>query len=767
MKGNFLVVLFFLIVRFGFCQEGAVVHGIISGPDGPLPGATIRMEGTDTGVAADPEGAFSLEIKETGVVNLEIRSTGYVPLKKKFILLPGEKRELNVVLEEHSLGLEEVVVTGNMKPTFIKDSPVKVEVISSRYLNTFMPAAASSVVDAVKLLNGVQEVVACGVCFTNSISINGLPGPYTAVLMDGTPMYGNLASVYGLNGVPNMIIDRLEVIKGPASTLYGSEAMAGVINIITKDPAKQPLLSVDVMGTSLGEMFGNVAMAPKIGKSAGFFGLNYGILNNFEDRNRDGFSDLVNMDRYSFFSKWDIYRESGRKFSVMAKYYYEDRRNGVEEYLRDRNYRKLRGSNALYGESIYTKRAELFGTYEFKGAENLKIDFSMSRHLQDSYYGEDHYKAEQNIGFANLIWDKTLQEHSLLLGITSRLQYYDDNTVATQSRTPDGGEVNKADNQFIPGIFVQDEWKISDQLTLMGGMRLDNYEAHGPIFSPRFNFKVKPGKWTNVRGNFGTGFRIVNLFTEDHAFVSGQRAVEIVEELKPERSYNGALNINHVYTAGNSQGTIDIDAYYTFFTNKIIPDYADPAKIVYANTSGNAISKGIGLNFVQEFAFPLSINLGMNVQRTSRTEENENGEMETSAVEFAPEWSGVLTASYNFKKADFTIAYSGRLTGTMALPEVYDLDASGEPLADPRPLVSLPFSIHNLQLAKKISADWSLYGGVQNIFDFIQPFTPLTGYNDPAAPAGFSKFFDTAYAYAPIHGREIYLGVKWDLQGKR
>ncbi len=755
---SFLTILSFTVKA----QQTATIRGSISTDNGPIPGATVQIVGTATGTASDNQGKYELTDIPPGNLTLEFRSIGFHNLKKEIQLEANETLLVDVSLEENNLGLDEIVITGTMKPTYVTASPIKVEVVTSEHINTFIPAAASSVVEGLKLVNGIQEVVACGVCFTNSISINGLPGPYTAVLMDGTPMYGNLASVYGLNGIPNMIIDRFEVIKGPSSTLYGSEAVAGVINIITKDPDKQPLFSIDVMGTSHLESFGNLAVAPKVGKSSGFIGLNYAYINDFDDRNEDGFGDMVNLDRYSLFTKWDIHRKSGKKFTVAAKYYYEDRRNGVEEFLKNRNYRELRGNDSIYGESIYTNRTEIFGTYELPTNENFRIDYSLSHHLQNSYYGADYYEAEQSIGFANFIWDKQLTDHSLLVGFTSRYQGYDDNTIATADSVA-GAVINVPDNQFIPGIFVQDEWEISDKFTLLTGARLDHYEAHGAIFSPRLNMKYKVGDWTTLRGNFGTGFRIVNLFTEDHAFVSGQRKVEITEALKPERSYNAALNINHVFTLGDTQGMIDIDGYYTYFTNKIIPDYSDPNKIIYANTNGHAITKGLGVTVSQEFTFPMGINFGFNLQDVTQTEPNAEGELETTDIEFAQKWSGIFTVNYLWKKPKITFAYTARLTGPMALPEVYDLDENGDPLPYPRPTRSELFSFHNLQVSKDFSGSFSVYAGVQNIFDYIQPISPLTGYNDPNTSTGFGDYFDTSYAFAPIHGREFYLGVKWSL----
>ncbi|MEO1413467.1 MAG: TonB-dependent receptor, partial [Bacteroidota bacterium] len=531
------------------------------------------LKGQNRGTTSDQAGAFQLDGLAVGTYILTASYVGYANQVYEVTLAAGERVRVDFVLPPAE-ELEAVVVTGTLKPTYVSDSPIKVDVITAKQLDTYLPAAASSVVEGIQLVNGVQEVVACGVCYTNSISINGLQGTYTAVLMDGTPMFGNLASVYGLNGIPNMIIDRFEVIKGPSSTLYGSEAVAGVINIITKDPAKQPLLAVDLMGTSRGEHFGNLAIAPKLGKTSGYIGLNYAYDNDFQDFNADHFGDAILLDRYSLFTKWNIGRKSGKKFTLAGKYYYEDRRNGLEDYVRDRAYRDLRGSDRLYGESIYTNRWEVLGTYELDTAAKLRLDFSLSHHDQDSYYGSDHYEAQQRIGFANFLWNiDRFEQHDILVGLTNRYQYYDDNTVATQGDPINGVAVNAPDNQYIPGIFVQDEYTLSPKWTVLGGARLDHYESHGPIFAPRLNVKFKPSDWTTIRTNFGTGFRIVNLFTEDHAFVTGQRSVEILETLNPERSYNASLNLNHIYSGLGGAGNFDIEAYYTYFNNKILPDY--------------------------------------------------------------------------------------------------------------------------------------------------------------------------------------------------
>ncbi len=743
-----------------------MIKGTIYSENETLPFATIQIKENNKGTTSDINGNYKLKNLKPGKYTIIASFVGHISQKKEVYLNKDQ-----VITVKFSLGssstLDEVVITGTMKPTYVSASPIKIEVITSKEINTYLPAAASSIIESVQLINGVQEVIACGICYTNSISINGLKGSYSAILMDGTPIYGSLASVYGLNGIPNMIIDRVEVIKGPNSTLYGSEAVAGVINIITKKPEKQPILSVDIMTSSHEESSGSLAFAPKTGKSTMYFGVNYNYGNHYSDVNNDGFGDGINMDRLSFFTKVNIFRKSDKLFSIAGKYYYEDRRNGVEAFLKDRAYRELRGSDEIYGESIYTNRVELFGTYVLNTKANLKIDYSFSNHLQDSYYGSDHYEASQQIAFTNLIWSFNLSKHDMLVGSTLRYDAYDDNTIATEIEDEDDIIVNSPNNQFVPGIFAQDEYRFSEKFTALGGVRLDHHANHGFIFAPRLNFKYKPSEWTTLRSNFGTGFKVVNLFTEDHAFLSGQREVVIADDLKPEESYNVSLNFNHVYTGFGGSGSLDIEGFYTYFTNKILPDYDAPGKIIYENSTGHAKSLGFAVNINHNFTFPLSLNIGVNYLNTTETEKLDDGIVEISDILFSPKWSGVFSTNYRLKKQNITFAYTIQYTGIMALPEVYDLDETGTPLPYARPTKSIPFSLHQLQITKGFKNNFTLYAGIENVLNFIQTESPLVGYNDPNYAPGFSPYFDTSYAYAPNHGREFFIGMKWDMNRKK
>ena len=746
--------------NFSACAQG-VISGTISSDDVILPMANMNIAELNLRTVTDENGYFEMVGLAPGEYTLQV---SYVGFKKysETIELGDSEHKVMVIQMVQDVYIDEIVVTGTMKPSYVSKSPVKVDVLTSKHLNTFLPLSSSSLIENVSLINGVREVVECGVCYTNNISINGLNGAYTSVLMDGIPMYGNLAAVYGLNGIPNMIIERIEVIKGPSSTLYGSEAMAGVINIITKDPSSQPLLSIDIMGNALSERSASAAMATKLGKHKGYVGVNAGQAHHFVDRNLDGFGDVLQFDRLSFFTKWNMHRKNGKDFSIAAKYYYEDRRNGVQDFLEKGAHRQLRGNDEIYGEGIVTERVELFGSYTFNSKENVRLDYSFSSHDQDSYYGEERYTADQKIAFGNFLWQKSFSSHEITGGLTLRFNAYDDNTIAT-SKMVDGIEINDPQNQFIPGIFMQDEWALNSKWKLLSGIRLDHYSSHGFIWAPRLNAMYKPDDWTSFRLNFGTGFRIVNLFTEDHAFVTGQRSVVIASELAPERSYSISFNANRVYTGVGGTGTVDVEGYYTRFSNKIIPDYSQPGQIIYDNLPGYAKTYGISASVNHNFSFPFTINIAANAQRAIENELDENGIWESRWIEFAPQWSGVLSASYQWKSAGVTLAYNADFTGKMALPEVFDIDIDGNPWLSPRPDRSSFFSTHNIRVSKKLHHSFSLYTGVSNLFDYIQPISPLTGYNDPHFEPGFSPHFDTVYAFAPLRGRRIYAGVSWNI----
>ncbi|NLN32580.1 MAG: TonB-dependent receptor [Flavobacteriaceae bacterium] len=645
---------------------------------------------------------------------------------------------------------EGAVITGTMKEVSRLDSPVPVEVITSKL---FQKNPSPSLFDAIGMVNGVRPQINCNVCNTGDIQINGMQGPYTMILIDGMPIVSALSTVYGLNGIPNSMVERIEVVKGPASSLYGSEAMGGIINIITKDVEKAPQFSADFFTTSWLEYNTDFSTKFKVGKASSLLGINYFQYINKVDNNDDNFTDLTLQDRISIFNKWNFNRKENRKAGIGLRYVYEDRWGGELEFDK----RTDRGSDEVYGESVFTSRFEAVGNYQLPLKERIYTQFSYNYHDQDSWYGDTPYKANQQVLFGQIYWDKSFGKHHILAGASLRYTLYDDNTPATASA--DGNE-NEPSKTILPGIFIQDEIQFNPENTLLLGYRYDYDENHGSIHSPRLAYKWNSfNKRHTLRGSFGTGFRVVNLFTEDHAALTGSREVIIKEQLKPEKSYNANLNYVGRFNTDFMNLDFDLTGFYSYFTNKILGDYdVDPNQIVYQNLKGHAISQGISLNLNFSFGFPLRFSTGITYMDVFRKEKNEENTEEKIEEWFAPKWSGIFVATYTLPK-NFTLDITGNWNGPMRLP-IHPKDY--------RPEYSPWFCIANVQISKKFNNGIELYGGIKNLFDFVPSEDPLMRAFDPFDqfvedpinnPHGYT--FDTTYNYASLQGIRGFLGIRY------
>lgn len=718
----------------------SVIHGSVRDAETrqPLPYCNVQVTGTGSGTTTDVNGRFTIDAGSNSNVRLILSYVGY---QTDTVTVSGDRQSYTFYLAPDSKSLEEVVVvSGTMKEVTRMNSPIPVEIYSPAL---FQKNPTPSIFEALGMVNGVQPQLNCNVCNTGDIHINGMEGPYTMLLIDGMPIVSSLATVYGLSGIPNSMVKRIEVVKGPASTLYGSEAVGGLINIITKDPATSPAFRTDISGTSVGEFNADLSASMRAGAVSGLLGLNYFKYGNLLDINKDNFTDVTLQDRISVFSKWDFNRSSKLPASLALRYVYEDRWGGELQWTRAQ-----RGSDQIYGESIYTNRFELIGNYGLPvRTGSLTIDYSYNYHLQDSYYGTTSYQADQHVMFSQLRWQRTFGRHDLLAGIPFRYMRYDDNTPGTMREGR-----NEPSTTTLPGIFIQDEYRHSKSVTFLGGLRYDNHNEHGSIFSPRLSVKIHPAKDHTLRISGGNGFRVVNLFTEDHAALTGSREVVIEEELKPEQSWN--VNLNYAIMKAGRSGFFHVDAslFYTYFTNKIVGDFnSEPDEIIYANLDGHAISKGITLNTEVTLLSNLKFIGGVTLMDVYQVEPDANGEDQKIPQLFAPSFSGTWSLSYSFVRPGITIDLTGKTNGPMALPVQRQF-------GDTRRERSPWFSLVNIQVSKIFDSGLELYGGAKNILNFI-PDDPLL---NPQAP--FSEGFDTTYNYAPIQGLKGFVGVRYTFQ---
>jgi outer membrane receptor for ferrienterochelin and colicins len=739
------------------------VNGFVVSNSQKIAFANVFEKNLKVGTITNKEGFFKLENISEPKIELKISCMGFETQIISLDLKENEVNNITIELNPSSSKLSEVVVSGTMKTVSKSDSPVSVEVYSSKF---FEANPSSSLHETVSNINGVRPQMNCNVCNTGDIHINGLEGSYTMILIDGMPIVSGLASVYGLSGIPQSLIERIEVVKGPASALYGSEAIGGVINVITKNTNQAPKFSADVFSTHWGDINADLGLSfGKKDKFSTLLGLNYFNYQNPIDNNNDNFTDLTLQNRLSVFNKWSFNRPQNRIFNVAGRLLYEDRWGGEMNWTPE-----FRGGDSIYGESILTQRWEVFGTYQLPVKEEVYFQFSSNGHYQDSYYGEMFYLARQNVSFGQLYWNKNMGKHALTSALVYRYNFYDDNTTATSIEIENQNTENAPSIIHLPGAFVQDEITMNDQNKLLLGMRYDYNNLHGNIWTPRINYKWNSkNKNSILRIGAGNGFRVVNVFTEDHAALTGARKVIFEETLNPETSYNANVNwVQNIYFKKSSL-IVDVASWHTFFNNKIIPDYeTDATKIIYKNLDGNAISQGVTINTEMLFQNGFNAIVGVTLMDVSI---NENGISERQLL--TENFTGTFTIGYYIKKIKLKIDYTGNVYSPMRLPILGELDD--------RPEYSPWFSIQNIQVSTKIKDNWEIYGGIKNLLNYTPPTNSIARAFDPfdrevtfdtegqplATPNNPNALtFDPSYVFASNQGIRGFLGVRYKIPHK-
>jgi outer membrane receptor for ferrienterochelin and colicins len=745
--------LLLILLNPSFSQETGIIHGTIQSLDKPIEKAKIELIGTPYKTTSDAEGNYVLTNIPKGKYTLQVTAEEYQTKKQTLFIDDKDSVKINIYLTNESNLLDEVVVSGTMKAVRRLENPVPVEILTTKFLKQ---NPTSNIFDALQNVNGVRPQNNCNVCNTGDIRINGLDGPYTMVTIDGMPIVSALGSVYGLSGIPNALIDRIEIVKGAASSLYGSEAVGGLINIITKNAKNSPKLTVDAFTTSWAETNVDLGYKVNFNKNADLLlGVNYFNYNYKKDENQDNFTDISLQNRVSLFSKFNFNRKSKKELSLVARYLYEDRWGGEMQW--NSNYR---AGDVIYAESIYTSRYEFLGKYQLPVKEKMYFQFSFIGHNQNSAYGNSLFIANQKIGFGQLLWDKNIKNHSLLFGAATRLNFYDDNTPTTLSPS----------NTSIYSAFVQDEMKISDKTGILVGARYDYNESHGSIFTPRMALKWKPTHNDIVRLNLGTGFRIVNLFTEDHQSLSGARTTVITEKLNPETSYNVSLNyLKKINFEDYGVLNLEFTNWYTYFSNKIIADYdTNPNQIIYSNLDGYSRIIGASTNIDWISPFGLKSSLGMSFLNPITKQDSRK-----SIPLFTEKFTATAALSYEIPRWFLSIDYTANLTGSMRLPLLSP--------TDPRREYSLPYSIQNIQFTYKKIHSMEIYLGIKNILNWTpaksnpfliaradDPFDKNVVFDSngnviPTNENPYGLTFDPTYAYGTNQGIRFFLGTRFHL----
>ena len=664
-----------------------------------------------------------------------------------------------------TVGLDEVVVSANKNEVKRCDAPVMVSVIGAKLFETVNSP------DLAKSLNyqsGLRVENNCQNCGFPQVRINGLEGPYSQILINSRPVVSALSGVYGLEQIPVNMIERIEVVRGGGSALFGANAVGGTINIITKDPKNN---SFQVSNT-LSLMGGN-AWEDNMGANASIvapdnkYGLAlYQSYRNRQpyDRDGDGFSEIGKISAHTFGLR-GYYRPTQMS------------RLGIE-YHTTNEFR--RGGNKFDLEPLFTDITEMTRHVINSGGVNYDLFWKEYAHKLSIYSSVQHvdrnsyYGAQQNPDAYGKTKDLTYVGGATYNGklkqlvfapatLTAGLEYQYNSLHDIMT----GYDRDLRQDVKIASAFVQSEWQIS-QLTLLAGLRLDSHNLiDNPILSPRVNMMWKPNDNIQARLTWSTGFRAPQAYDEDlHVTAVGGEGVliQLADGLKPERSNSFSGSLDWSILAGHFQINLLAEAFYTSLSNVFYLQnigYDAQGNSIQERRNGSGANV-YGVNFDAKAAHSTNfyVQAGLTLQRSRYKElttwSEDPGVEAVRDMPRTPNVYGYFTVSVQPVKA-LDLSLSGVYTGRMHVPHFAPVDAVPEGYE--YPYINKDEMVHTpdfIDLSAKVAYTFGmgariklqLNAGVQNILDAFQKDLDKGTYRD------------SGYFYGPTQPRTVYVGCK-------
>lgn len=711
-----------------------------------LPGGKVSWLGTDKTTVVNDNGVFELSSDGISDRRLIASFDGYFT----DTINAGDKTYMSIVLRKAVNELSGVTVR-DRKGAYISSLAVnQAEIINQRELTK---AACCDLAGCFGTQASVQPQTTNVVTNAQELRILGLSGVYNQVLFDGFPMIQGLSYTYGISTYPGTVVDNIYVSKGTTSVLQGYESISGQINLVSRQPDKTDRLFLNGYINSFGEMHVNANVSGAIGKNKKWHSLL--ALHTVQpagrvDGNHDGFLDLPLLTRYMAYNKW-VYGNSNQKgfaTQIGLRIVNENRTGGQTGYRAAED----EGSNSVYGQSVrYTQpEAYMKSTYRFSDDHAVVLALSGFYQNQDSWFGTTSYKADQQSGYLNLQHEWRWEDkHMLKYGVSYRYQEVNEHihfTDTTLQRTYAG---NYLTSLRVPGMFAENTFHwLDDKVVLIAGARADHHQRWGWYFTPRSMVKYTINSNHTFRASAGTGWRQVNLFSEQINLLVSSRDVIFSETLKPEAAFNWGLSHTYRFTADKVSGTLSGDFYSTHFTNQFFPDYnTDAAKVIIRNFYGTSRSNGLQLEASLMFFKQLEARVAYNYLDVYRIENGSKVKLPFNAH------SRAMTAvSYRTKNNQWQADVNTHWFDKMNLA-----DTRSNPAPHQRPLYSSPYITFNAQLTFRWKS-LDIYTGCENIANYRQP-NPIISADNP-----FGKYFDLSSVWGPTRGRELYLGVRFSIK---
>ena len=778
--------------------QQATFKGKISAEGKPVLGADVILrKGQEVkGTSSQASGDYQVKVP-AGTYKLTISSVGFKTITQDISLTENEVLSKNFSLEKDLLEIDQVVVTAtrNIIPQY--KSSVVVSKVTGHIFET---TQSLSLAEGLNFTPGLRTETNCQNCGFNQLRINGLEGSYSQILVNGRPVFSSLAGVYGLEMIPANMIDRVEVVRGAGSVLYGGNAIGGTVNILTKDPTRNTFsvgnsLSLLKDGSPDNTLFANASVvSDDFDKGLTLFA--YQRNRKPYDSNEDGYSEITKLHNTTFgadafwnptenskvklnLNSINEFRRGGNKFDLLPH------ESDITEQLRhrilagdlafERFSEDLAHKFSLYTSAQYTDREGYYGG-GLGYAVNSKADFdNLSADDQEEYFKAlakyGHTTELVGVGGAQYAYTIT-PELNLSLGSEYKYDKVNDNYIGQ----------NRSVDQVVRtyGNYLQVEWNPAKKLTLLGGSRYDYVDIKGSYrfagvdkdsnkqiskFVPRLTAMYDITETLKLRGSFAQGYRAPQAFDEDlHTEVldGDPIFVELDKDLTSETSNSYTASLNYTKREGNTQANLILEGFYTHINNRFInQDLTDIGNIKHKlKTNATDHLKIMGVNVEANFAFGSQWiwQTGFTYQQSRFSEqqtiwENEDPtdpkKISSDRVMRSPELYGYTTLSYT-PIAALKLSYNGVFTGQMYVPHVIEAQ-SGEQV-----IVKSPnFYEQNLRAAYTFSLTdnykLEVFAGVKNIFDQYQKDFDK------------GKDRDADYIYGPQHPRTYFMGLKLSL----
>ncbi len=708
-----------LLIDFSFAQNRFSANIIDEHSKEPLTGVNIFLQNTQIGAASDENGFAEIKNIPNGKFIVKFSAIGFEEVKLTVNFPEDNGRAFEIFMESEAEEFEEISVTSTRGSRTIQNEPTRVEVIAGEEVDEKISMDPSNISLLLSESTGIQVQQTSAASANASFRIQGLDGKYTLLLKDGFPLYGGFSGSLSLVQVPPLDLSQVEIIKGSSSTLYGGGAIAGLINLVTKDPTPKREISFLLNGTSAKGL-----------DASGFYSQrfeNYGITllasRNIQaayDNNDDKFSDIPEIKRFSINPKFHFYFSEKSKLELGASFTDEERLGGSIDFI-DQNEDSLQNYFEKNNSGRFSTQARYNLTFGDKS--EIEIKNSVGYFERKINLPDYDFDGEQISSFTEALYKMGDENSEWIFGLNLWSEKFSDKARDTLKRNY---------NDITFGGFVQNTFDAIENISVESGLRTDYNKDYGTFVLPRVSLLVKWSEKLSSRIGGGLGYKIPNIFTEEAEQLSFRSILPIdKDKLEAERSYGFNFDINYnTIIFENITLSFNNLFFYTQINDPVILSNNQNNLFEFSTLNGNYNSRGIETNMKLTYEH-FKLFTGYTFINTK----SENNEA-ISELPLTPKHKLGFVLMYE-EHDNLRIGFEGYYTGIQKL-------STGEKVDD--------YWVNGFMIEKYFE-NFSLFINFENFFDTRQSkFGPMfTG--TPQNPV-------FAEIYAPTDGRVINGGIK-------